>query len=202
MTDKQTLLNRDATYVPARRRPQSLDFHRRSFRLSAKFRNSWRQAARKRTAIRAPYRTISTEQWARAATAEETLPSKHLPSPPNPLAPTKIESAPQFSASLSSNRLGSSSSVATEVANPAACNLSAAASTIPSATPFSPASRSAKCESAFSEGAIGIFQEELTTRASAPRGHWRSATAPTAASAPFDPSTPTIRRTGAPGSTV
>src|SRR5215831_11990323 len=109
--------------------------------------------------------------------------------------------APQFSASLSSNRFGSSSSTTTEVAIPIVCNFSAAASTILSAPPCSPASRSAKCESVLPDGEARIFHEELTTRASAPRGHWRSATAPIAASAPFDPSTPTTKRTGAPGST-
>src|SRR6266540_2466373 len=171
MTDKQTPLNRDATHVPARRRPQSLDFHRRSFRLSAKFRNSWRQAARKRTAIRAPYRTISTEQWARAATAEEPLPSRHCPNPPVPLAPTTTQSAPQLSASVRSNRFGSFSFTSIDVTSPATRNLSAADSTILLILAFSPASQSASRENTCSEAAIESFHEALTMRASAPRGH-------------------------------
>jgi hypothetical protein len=66
----------------------------------------WRRTARKHTPIRAAYRTISTEQRARAATAEETLPSRHRPNHPIPLATTMTQSAPQLSASLSGNRFG------------------------------------------------------------------------------------------------
>ncbi len=54
----------------------------------------------------AAYRTISPEQRARAATAEEALPSRHRPNPPIPLAATMTQSAPQLSASLSGNRFG------------------------------------------------------------------------------------------------
>jgi hypothetical protein len=99
-------------------------------------------------------RTISTEQQARAATTEETLPSKHRPNPPIPLAPTKTQSAPQLSASLSRSRFGSFSSTATEVKSPAARNLSSADSTVLLILAFSAASESASCESICSETAI------------------------------------------------
>ncbi len=99
-------------------------------------------------------RTISTEQQARASTTEETPPSKHRPNPPIPLAPTKTQSAPQLSTSLSSSRFGSFSSTATEVKSPAARNLSAADSTILLILAFSAASESASRESIGSEAAI------------------------------------------------
>src|SRR5262245_57923039 len=64
-------------------------------------------------------RTISTEQWARAATADDTLPVRSLSTRPTPLAPTKMLSAFQPSASLSSNAFGSSSFTMTDVRSPA-----------------------------------------------------------------------------------
>ena len=52
-------------------------------------------------------RTTSTEQCARAAVAAETLPSLNRSKRLRPLAPTKIQSAPQLAASAGRMLLGS-----------------------------------------------------------------------------------------------
>src|SRR5262245_36489033 len=95
---------------------------------------------RKKQHAQLPFRThayhsfrsyaTSTEQWARAATADETLPSRKRSIRPVLLAPTKMQSAPQFSASVISNRLGSSSFTTTSVLNPEARSLPTASSII------------------------------------------------------------------------
>jgi hypothetical protein len=66
-----------------------------AFQLSGKFPRLWRRAARKHAPIRAAYRTISASNG-RAATAEETLPSRHRPNPPVPPAATTTQSGPNF----------------------------------------------------------------------------------------------------------
>src|SRR5262245_14422594 len=71
-------------------------------------------------------RTISTEQWARAATADDTLPVRSLSTLPTPLAPTKMQSAFQPSASLSNRAFGSSSFTTTEVRSPVCLSFSEA----------------------------------------------------------------------------
>ena len=144
-------------------------------------------------------RTISTEQWARAATADDTLPVRSLSTRPTPLAPTKMQSAFQPSASLSSSAFGSSSFTMTEVRRPACLSFSIAASiatlTLACSSAIHPAIRFTKG----TEVAVGILQQALTMRASLFSGQWREATTLTASSEPFEPSTPMITRSGLAG---
>src|SRR5262245_37156574 len=141
-------------------------------------------------------RTISTEQWARAATADDTLPVRSLSTLPTPLAPTKMQSAFQPSASLSNSAFGSSSFTTTEVRNPACLSFSKAASIATLTLACSSATHSAIRVNTGSEVAVGILQQALTMRASLFSGQRREATTLTASSEPFEPSTPIIVRSG------
>src|SRR6266540_3428958 len=171
-----------------------------------------RQSQRKKQHAQLPFRihvyrsfpsyTTSTEQWARAATADETLPSRKRSIRPIPLAPTKMQSAPQLSASIISNRFGSSSFTTTSVLNPEARSLPTASSIILLTLAFSSAIHVMIGPSPRLEVIWGVAHVALTMRASLPAGHLRTATASTAASAPFEPSTPIINRTGVPGSSI
>src|ERR1041385_506199 len=74
--------------------------------------------------------TTSTEQCARAETAEETLPSNKRSIPLVPLAPTKMQSAPQVCASSRSSSAGLPRLINTSACNPALRSLCAAGSKI------------------------------------------------------------------------
>src|SRR6185369_16538402 len=63
--------------------------------------------------------TTSTEQCARAETAEETLPSSRRSMPLVPLAPTKMQSAPHVLASSSISSAGLPRLIKTSACNPA-----------------------------------------------------------------------------------
>src|SRR5262245_22238804 len=171
-----------------------------------------RQNQRKKQHAQLPFRihgycsfrsyTTSTEQLARAATADETLPSRKRSMRPIPLAPTKMQSAPQLSASVISNRFGSSSFTITSALNPEARSLPTASSIILLTLAFSSAIHLMIGPSPRLDVIWGVAHVALTMRASLPAGHSRAATASTAASAPFEPSTPIINRTGVPGSSI
>src|SRR5262245_53349061 len=118
-------------------------------------------------------RTISTEQWARAATADDTLPVKSFSTLPDPLAPTKMQSAFQPSASLSSSAIGSSSLTTNEVRSPASLTFSTAASIAVLTLTCSSATHPAIRFNMGSEVVVGILQQALTIRASLFSGQWR-----------------------------
>src|SRR5215510_9409568 len=171
-----------------------------------------RKSQRKKQYVQLPFRipvyrsfrsyTTSTEQWARAATADETLPSRKRSIRPIPLAPTKMQSAPQLSASVINNRFGSSSITTTLVLNPEARSLPTASSIILLTLAFSSAIQVMIGPIPRLEVIWGVDHVALTMRTSLPAGHLRVVTASTAASAPFEPSTPMINRTGVPGSSM
>src|SRR5262245_57700393 len=141
-------------------------------------------------------RTISTEQWARAATADDTLPVRSLSTLPTPLAPTKMQSAFQPSASLSNRAFGSSSFTTTDVRSPACLSFSEAALIATLTLACSSAIHPAIWLNIGSEVAVGTLQQAWTMRASLFSGQWREATALTASPEPFEPSTPMITRGG------
>src|SRR5215510_8715286 len=145
-------------------------------------------------------RVTSTEQWARATTADETLPIRNRSSLPLPLAPRKMQSAPQFSATLTRTSFGTPSSMTDSAFNPTSLSRATAPSTAALTLAFSSMNQWMIGPDASGGLRGGTVHDALTTRASLPFGHSRAAAERTAISAPFDPSTPTINRTGAPGS--
>src|SRR5262249_24361254 len=74
-------------------------------------------------------RVTSTEQWACATTGDEPLPIRKLSSLPLHLAPRKMQSTPQFSATLTNTSFGTPSSITDSTFNPASLSRATATST-------------------------------------------------------------------------
>src|SRR5262245_42003658 len=111
-----------------------------------------------------------------------------------------MQSAPQFSATLTNTSFGRPSSITELTLNPASLSWETAPSTAALTLTFSSLNQEMIAPDASGGVRFGTVHEALTTRASLPFGHSRVAAERTAFSAPLDPSTPTISRTGAPGS--